>query len=103
MKTIQTLLVLGLLAGMQAVASAQTNSVTAANTDSKPRLHTSLPILQTAWELKQAKLQGQDRILRYQGLSSQAWTTIAGRHSDASLYRDCGIEEADFPLFAARW
>jgi hypothetical protein len=108
MKAKHTLLMLGLLAALPVVTAAQqsTNATTTVTNNvniSKTQIQPTYPAVQYKLEdgkMKPAK--DQDKIMRYEGLSSQAWTTIALRQSeaDSSAFHDAKDHEPKFCLFS---
>lgn len=114
MKANQTLLTLGLLAVLQAVAVGEqsTNAVASANISStsgtsktqvqiqKTQVQPTYPAIQYTLENKTKAAKDQGKILRYQGLSSLPWATIATRQSDAFMLQDAKEHEANFCLFS---
>ena len=95
MKTSLTLLALGLFAAVQAAAADQSTNTTASATAtfSKTQVQPSYPV--NEYKLEPTKIVTADRgkPLRYEGLGSQAWTTIATRHSDSFLFDDARRHE----------
>ena len=108
MKAKQTLLMLGLLAALPVMAVAQqsTNATTSVSTNvnlSKTQIQPTYPVVQYKLEDgKKKPVKDQDKIMRYEGLSSQAWTTIALRQSesDFSAFHDAKEHEPKFCLFS---
>ncbi len=100
-----------MLAALQAVAAdpQSTNVVASANTPStsktqvqvqKAQVQPTYPAVQFKLESKKQAAKDQDKIVRYKGLSSQAWTTIAMRQSDPSVFQNAKVHEANFCLFS---
>jgi hypothetical protein len=108
MKAKQTLLLLGCLAVWPVMASAQpsTNATINVSTNvnlSQTRLRPVYPVVQYKLEDgKKKPVKDQDKIMRYEGLSSLAWTTIALRQSesDFSAFPDAREHEPKFYLFS---
>jgi hypothetical protein len=103
MKTRRTLLILALLADMTNVALAQSTNVTATATASGSQIQRMIPVLQLKSDFKKDALKNQDKISRYQGCSSQAWTTIATKRPDTSLFHDCKSSKPEFCLLTLTW
>lgn len=112
MKAKRTLLVLGLLAALQATASGQsTNSVLSASTTTttsktqasdqskQPKLE---PVYSTQeYQLLVPKLAtNEERIVRIGQESSQAWTTIATHQPNLTVAHDVSAHEPEFCLFS---
>ena len=106
MKAKQTVLMLGLLAAMTALAVGQqtTNVTPTAKTTvniSKTQLQPVYPVVQYKLEDSKKKApKNQGRITHYEGLSSQAWTTIATQNSDDSVFHDAKDHEPKLCLFS---
>jgi hypothetical protein len=94
MKTKQTLLALGLFAALQAVAADQSTNGIATATFTKAQIQPSYPANEYKLETKKTVAVDRSKIERYEGLSSQAWTTIATRRSDFPVARDARTHES---------
>jgi hypothetical protein len=98
-----TLLVLGLMAALQAVAADQTTNTVASATVVKSQVAPANPILEYKLEPKKKPVADRSTIDRYDGMSSQAWTTIATRRTDNSAFHDCMNLEPNFDLLSLKW
>lgn len=102
MKVSRTLLVLGLFAALQSVASGQsTNKVQSASATSKTQIEPVYPALD--YKLVNPKLETQaakDKIVRVGNESSQAWTTIASRQPNSSVVHDCSTHEPSLVVYS---
>jgi hypothetical protein len=114
MKAKQTVLMLGLLAAMTTMAVAQqsTNITTTAKATAKATAKTTVNItktqIQPIYPVVQYKLEDnkkkaskdQGRILRYEGLSSEPWATIATRQQNSSVSFNAAEHEPKFCLLS---
>lgn len=110
MKAKQTVLMLGLLAAMTTMAAAQqsTNVTTTAKANAKTTVNISKTQIQPIYPVVQYKLEDnkkkaskdQGRILRYEGLSSEPWATIATRQLNSSVSFNAAEHEPKFCLLS---
>ena len=106
MKAKHTLLMLGLLAALPVVTVAQqsTNATTTVTNNvniSKTQIQPTYPAVQYKLEdgkMKPAK--DQDKIMRYEGLSSEPWATIATRQQNSSVSFNAAEHEPKFCLLS---
>ena len=99
---------LGLLAALPAMAADQQSTNVTAAAKAKTTVNIAKTQLQPAYAVVQYKLENskkktaknQDKIVHYEGLSSQAWTTIATRRSDDSVFHDAKVHEPKLRLFS---
>ena len=101
----QTLLTLGLLTALQAVAADQSTNTTASATFSKAQIAPTYPAVEYKLEVKVKKIpvEDQGKIMRFEGLSSQPWTTIATRNSKDSMFHGRQAPEPIFFLSLLSW
>jgi len=94
MKAAQTLLALGFVFALQSVEAQTTNAVASA-ANSTAQVPTTAP---SKVEPPKALPQDRSQIMRMDGMSSQAWTTIAIRHPDTTAFHDAREHEPKLAL-----
>jgi hypothetical protein len=93
-KAASTLLALGFVFALQA-AAAQTTNALASAAGSTAQTPTTVP---NKVEPPNAPPQDRSQIMRMDGMSSQAWTTIAIRRPDSTAFHDAREHEPKLAL-----
>jgi hypothetical protein len=95
----QTLVVLVFAFVLQSVMAQNTNIQTSVNTTgSKEQSLSTVQARQARLESPKAPSQDRSQILRLDGMSSQAWTTIATRKTYSTVFHDAREHESSFGL-----
>ena len=93
------------MTALQAVAADQSTNTTASATFSKAQIEPSYPAVEYKLEakVKKSTVEDQSKIMRFEGLSSQPWTTIATRNSKDSKFHGSQAPEPIIFLSLLSW
>src|SRR5438445_11116024 len=100
MKPNRTLMTVGLLGVLQTAVIAQSTGSNLSASGSKAQMQPSYPPVEYKLETNKGGAPAADTIMRVNGSSSQAWTTIATQRQNPSLVHDVSTHEPQFCLFS---
>ena len=100
MRVNRTLMTVGLLGVLQTAVIAQPTGSNLSASGSKAQIQPSYPPVEYKLETSKSKAPATDTIMRVNGSSSQAWTTIATQRQNPSVFHDASTHEPQFCLFS---
>ena len=100
MRVNRTLMRVGLFGVLQTAVIAQSADSNLSASDSKAQIQPTYPPVQYKLETSKAGTSSPDTIMRVNGSSSRAWTTIATQRQNPSVFHDVSTHEPQLCLFS---
>jgi len=100
MRVNRTLMTVGLLGVLQTAVIAQPTGSNLSASGSKAQIQPSYPPVEYKLETSKGEKPAADTIMRINGSSSQAWTTIATQRQNPSVFHDVSTHEPQLCLFS---